>query len=477
MLRGLCLLLLLFLVSCNLQKPYKRPCLDIPKRWRLPTNHDNIAYNARWWHQFQDPVLDCYIRTALANNKDLKIAVHRVLQVCDEWKIVSASLYPEVDANLIVQRGEVSANATALLPGESRVSWDLNPFFSLSYEVDVWKRVQNLSDAALFDLFASVQARRIVVMGVVTAVASTYVKLRMYDAQRIIANQTLDSRLAAVKLINTRYEAGQVSLMDVRQAEAEAEDAAVTKTQLELAISLTENLLSVLLGQNPGPKVRGKTIDELQRTIYVPMGLPSELLCQRPDIMQAEDQLESTHFRVGAAKALFFPQIFLTADYGAQSTQLSNLWSGGSRTWTYGLNIVENIFDAGKIYYQFRSAKELRWQALYNYQNVIQTAFKEVDDALITENKTKELIDIESARVDTVGDYLRLSTLRYDNGETDYLTVLDAQTRLFESQLSLVGVQNDHIASYIDLYKSLGGGWVPSADCYAITRPAMRVDD
>jgi multidrug efflux system outer membrane protein len=470
------LFILFVLGGCKLQPDYKRPCVDIPQHWREKANRGSLAFNIGWWIQFEDPVLDCYIRFALANNKDIKIAVHRVKQASADWGIAASFLLPEVDINATVNRFEVSELTTAIPPGASRVNWNLFPFLSLSYEIDIWQRVKNLSDAGFWDFMASIQNRRTVLMTIVTSVASSYIDLRKLDQQLLVSKETLRARLEALRIITLRFEAGEVSLMDVRQAQSEVESAQVIKTKIELAITITENRLRVLLGLNPGPVKRGKTIDELTRKIYVPTGLPSDILCQRPDIIQAEDQLIAAHARLGAVKALYFPTFDLTAVYGYNSFQLNNLFTNAAKTWAYGVSIFEPLFNACRTYFQVKSAKEIQWQALFNYLNIIQQAFKEVDDALITEIKTKELQDIEFAKVETDADYLRLATLRYDNGETDYLTVLDAERKLFNSQLDYIETQSSHLKSYVDLFKVLGGGWVISADSYMLNQPPMQVD-
>ena len=474
--RALFFLSLLALSGCKIQPDYERPLVDIPKEWTEPANRGSLAFNTNWWIQFEDPVLDCYIRYALANNKNLKIAVHRVKQASADWGIAASFLLPEVDINAQVNRFEVSQITTAIPPGSSRVNWSIFPYLSLSYEIDIWQRVRNLSDASFWDFMASIQNRRTVLMTVVTSVASSYIDLRKLDRQLEISKETLRARLEALRIITLRFEAGEVSLMDVRQAQSEVEGAQVIKTKVELAITITENRLRVLLGLNPGPVKRGKTIDELTKQIYVPTGLPSDLLCQRPDIIQAEDQLIAAHARLGAVKALYFPTFDLTALYGYSSFQLNNLITNPAKTWAYGISVFEPLFNSFRTYFQVKSAKEVQWQALFNYLNIIQQAFKEVDDALITEIKTNELQNIEFAKVETDADYLRLATLRYDNGETDYLTVLDAERKLFNSQLDYIETQGNHLKSFIELLKVLGGGWVIGADSYMLNQPPMRVD-
>lgn len=472
----ICILLPLIISSCKLQKDYKRPFIDIPTSWQNQTNHEPLAFNKNWWQQFEDPVLNDYIQFALANNKDLKIAVHRVRQAAADYGVVSSYLYPEIDLNILTERLGVSQITYALPPGMARTNWLLSPYFSLFYEIDIWDRVKNLSEASFFEVMSQVQHRRMILLTVVSAVASTYIELRKFDQQLLVSLETLKAREEALRIISLRYKGGQVSMMDVRQAESEVETARAAKTEYERLVTITENTLRVLLGLNPGPIKRGKTIDELSHNIEVPMGLPSDLLCQRPDIQKAEDELISSHANLASIKALFFPTLDLNGAYGASSLQLSNLFTNPANMWSIGITLFEPIFNACKTFYQVQSAAEIEWQALFNYLQVIQQAFKEVDNALISEIKFKELEKIDARKVFIDSDYLRLATIRYDNGETDYLNVLDAERKLFQSELDLAKSQSEHLKSYVDLYKSLGGGWIIDSDTFMLNQPSMKLD-
>jgi multidrug efflux system outer membrane protein len=470
------ILFFILLAGCSLQPDYKRPKVDIPNNWREKSNRGSLALNKNWWLQFNDPVLTCLIKYALGNNKDLKIAVHRVKQAAADWSSVSSYLYPDLNLNALVNRFEISEIVTPMPPGGERLNNNYFPYLSLSWEIDIWQRVKNLNDAAFWEFMASIQNRRTILITVVSAVANSYFELRKLDAQLIVANETLRARIDALKIITLRFKAGEVSLVDVRQAQSEVESAQVVKTKIELQITITENRLRVLLGLNPGPISRGNTIDQLSKNIYVPTALPSDLLCQRPDIKEAEDKLIAAHAKLGAVKALYFPKIMLNGNYGFNSLHLNTLFTNPAETWSIGFSLFEPIFNAFRTYFQVKSAKEIEWQTLFNYLLIIQQAFKEVDDALITEIKTKELEKIEFAKVETDADYLRLATLRYDNGETDYLTVLDAERKLFDSQLQFIETQSNHLKSFVELFKTLGGGWVVDADCYMLNQEPMRVD-
>ena len=256
--------------------------------------------------------------------------------------------------------------------------------------------------------------------------------------------------------------------MEVRQAEAEAQQALIEVKRLEILIPQTENLLSVLIGSNPESIERGRTLQELEMPPEVPSGLPSGLLEQRPDILQAEQQLIAANARVGEARARLFPQITLTGTYGHQSRELDNLFTGSSRVWQYGANLFQQLFDAGRLLYELEAVKAVRLQALYNYFLIVQTAFRQVNDALIGHEKTLELVKVLKDQVFVLQDYLRLAKLQYNEGETDYLNVLDAERKLFTSQLDFVQAQADSFISLIQLYAALGGGWVVEADSQVV---------
>lgn len=480
--------LLIFTTSCLFRAHYRRPQIDVPDNWRMPTDESSTIANVRWWEQFNDSVLDGLIYTALENNNDLGVAVGRVYEFMARFGIARSFQLPEINGSAAGLRREISAerrtheqrdlnrNNNRNLPTNNvRISNLFTALINLTYYVDIWGRVQNEVDATYAELTGQVDARRAVVLTVVSQVAATYVLLRQYDKQLEIAVETYNSRLHSYKLFKLRYEGGLISEMEVKQAEAEALDALVEVKQLEILIPQTENQLSVLLGQNPGPIPRGLLLEDFQVPPEIPTGLPSDLLQQRPDILQAEEQLIATNSRVAEAKTNFFPQINLTANYGNQSTSLKNLFTGDARSWLYGIDIFQQIFNAGRIGYEVEVEEALRMQALYNYFLTIQKAFRDVDNALVDYQISLELKDIGEKEVVVLKDYLHLANLQYDNGQTDYLNVLDAQRRLFAAQLQLVQFQADTFNSLIELYAALGGGWVVDADDQVIrAKPDLK---
>jgi multidrug efflux system outer membrane protein len=461
----------MLMTSGCIRPNYQTQYVNLPCHWRMEADEGSTLCNYRWWEQFQDPVLNQLIFTALVYNQDLRAAISRVFQFYDQLKIVEAALYPEVDGVINYTRTQQSFAVPGLpIPGVDRINNSYQAFLDLRWELDFWGRVRSASDAAYADLLAQVEARRALVITIVSSVADGYIRLRQLDAQLEVAKKTVKSRQDSLGLAIDRYQVGETSQLEVRQAEAEVETAIISVLQLERAIPQQENLLSILLGQNPHSIERGLTVDALQYPITIPAGLPSDLLTRRPDIVEAEDVLIAANARVAQARALFFPQMELTGLYGSQSDKLHNFLTSPAEIWQYGINAVQVIFDAGRIYYGVEETKAIRDQALYNYRQTILNAFREVEDALIAVHMNQKLVKEHKTQVKVVTDYLHLAQLQYNEGEVDYLNVLDAERRLFNAQLALVEAQADNMTAVVHLYSALGGGWVYDADCIAISK-------
>jgi multidrug efflux system outer membrane protein len=332
---------------------------------------------------------------------------------------------------------------------------------------------QKLSNPARAQLFSTEEARRTVVLTLVSAVATAYVDIRALDKQLEITKNTARTRKETLDLFQLRFEKGIISEVDLSQAQSEYEDAMARIPAIERAIGQRENALSVLLGRNPGPIPRGLTIDELLLP-EVPAGVPSDLLEQRPDIRRAEQELIAANARIGVAKSLYFPTISLTGALGTVSTSLSDLFTGPARTWNFGASANIPIFTAGRIGGEVRASEALKKQALYGYQQAIQNGFREVDDALIDRSKSKERLDALERQVKALENYARLARLRYDEGYTDYLEVLDAERSLFNVELTHTDSQNNLFRSLINIYKSMGGGWVEKAEAAEKTQPVKE---
>lgn len=460
---ALSLIALLTLGGCLLGPNYQRPAVDAPPAFRFSDEQAKDVVNTTWWVQFQDPVLNDLITIALAGNKDVKIAAARVEQFLGQFQSTRSQLFPQVSALANAQRQRVPVGSALLPAGVGPVINQYQATLSASWELDVFGRVRRQTESARASLLASEEGRRATILTLVSSVASSYVNLLSLDRQLEIAKATVASRADAMHVFQLRYGGGEVSQMELAQSQSEYESSLSTIPQIELQIAQQEDALSILLGQNPQPILRGRGLDELALPM-VPAGLPSELLTRRPDLRQAEQDLIAANALIGAARALYFPSISLTGVFGTASGQFSSLFTGPARLWSYAGAVTVPIFTAGNIGGQVRQAEAQQQQALFAYQKAIQVAFQEVDDALVALQKTREKLVVQGRQVEALGTYARLARLRYEGGYTSYIEVLDAERSLFNAQLSYAQAQGTVFASSVALYKAMGGGWVVDAE-------------
>jgi outer membrane protein, multidrug efflux system len=455
------------LAGCMVGPDYKRPALDMPQSWRFEDAAAKDLANTAWWGQFNDPVLNELIQIAVQENKDVRIAAARVEQFLGLYGTTRAALYPQVGAGAYAGQERMS-QVTGPTPLEkfnfaSPTFSNYEVFLNASWEIDLWGKLRRATEAARANLLSSEDARRAVILTLVTSVAGSYVNLRDLDKQYEIAKQTADSRAESYRLFKLRFEGGIISELQLSQVKSEYEDALARIPYYEKLIAQQENALSVLLGRNPGPIPRGKSIDELVLP-GIPAGLPSDLLANRPDIRQAEENLMSANANIGVAKAQYFPTISLTGMLGFASNDLSKLFSSSGWNWAYGIPATVPIFTAGAIAGQVKAAEAVQQQLLFRYQQTIQTAFREVDDALIDQKRSREQLEAQGQQIGTLRQYARIARLRFDEGYTSYVEVLDAERSLFNAQLSYAQTQGTIFQSLVNVYKAMGGGWVVEAD-------------
>jgi multidrug efflux system outer membrane protein len=455
----LALLLAMPLSACMVGPDYRRPEVEVPAAWRLGATEASEISNIAWWDQFQDPVLSSLVRTALANNKDLEIATANVDQAVAQYGIVRSAQFPQVNASASAVRERSSANIR--LGGQTFTDYGVN--LSASFELDIWGKLRRATESARASLLASQQGKGTVVLTVVTTVASGYIQLRALDRQLEIARRTSQSLGEAARLQRVRFEEGAVPASDYQQAESQYREAVARVPELEREIAQQENFISVLLGQNPGPIPRGRDIDALLFPA-VPDGLPASLLQRRPDIRQAEQNLVAANANIGVAKAAYFPDISLTALLGLESAQLSDLFKGPSRTWSFGAGVLQPIFNAGRLRSQVAQAEALQRQALHTYEKSIISAFQDVENALIDRTKFGQVREEQAKNVEALRSFRDLADLRYREGATIYLEVASAEQSLFIAQLAYVATQAQLFQSYANLYKAMGGGWVDQAE-------------
>ena len=460
---ALSLVALLALSGCLLGPDYKRPSIDTPPTFRFAESDAKDLVNTAWWEQFQDPALNELIATALADNKDVKIAAARVEQFLGQFVTTRSQLFPQVGAGINAQRERVPLGTTELPPGVGPVLNQYQGTLSASWEIDFFGKLRRQTEAARANLLASEEGRRATILTLVASVASTYVNLLSLDRQLDIAKSTAASRAASVNVFQLRYSGGEVSQMELAQSQSEYEASLAAIPQIELQIAQQEDALSILLGHNPQVIVRDRELDDLALPA-VPAGLPSELLERRPDLRQAEQDLVAANALIGAARALYFPSISLTGLFGTASGQFSSLFTGPARVWSYAGAVTLPIFTAGSIGGQVKQAEAQQQQALFQYQKAIQVAFQEVADALVSLQKTREQLVVQGKQVDALRTYARLARLRFEGGYTSYIEVLDAERSLFNAQLSYAQTQGVVFTSTVSLYQAMGGGWVTDAE-------------
>jgi outer membrane protein, multidrug efflux system len=456
--------LVLLTTGCLVGPDYERPKVEAPESFAFKVADAQQTADVTWWHQFQDPVLDSLIDEALANNKNVKIAAANVEQAAAVLKQTKSQFYPQVGYGGSGAKQRASDDAYGPLAPyvtNPKESWEL--VGSVAWEVDLWGRIRRLSEAARANVLATEEARRGVLLSLVSSVANTYLQLRGLDEQLRIAQETLHAYGESVRLFELQFKYGVQSKMTVEQARVQYESAAATIPQLENQISQTENLISILLGRNPGPIKRGRSILELSLPA-VPAGVPSQLLERRPDIRQAEENLIALNAQIGAAKARYFPTISLTGVFGQSSSALDNLFKGSAREWSYGGSITGPLFTGGAISGQVRQAEAARKAALFGYEAAIQSAFADVDNSLVTRAKLVDQVQAQERLVAASREYSRLAQLQFDGGVAPYLTVLQAEQALFPAELNLAASRAALFASVVNIYKAMGGGWVIEAE-------------
>ena len=457
-------LLSLILGGCMSGPDYRRPEVETPQAWRFEEKTVSDLADTLWWEQFSDPVLNDLISVALRENKDLKIATARLEEFRGRYDLARATLFPQVGAGAsagqqrVTERGQVPLPSTVPNP----VELYQGSFFA-SWEIDLWGKLRRGTEAARANLVGTEEERGGVILSLVASVAGAYVNLRNLDRQLWIARDTAMSRAKAQRIFALRFQAGFVSELELNQARSEYERALAVIPPLEKAVAQQEDALCVLLGRNPGAIPRGKTIAELGLPA-VPAGLPSDLLARRPDIRQAEQDLIAANAQIGIARARYFPDISLTGMFGWESTRLSELFTGPARMWNWAIPVTQPIFTGGSIAGQVKAVEAFRDEALFRYQKVIQNAFRDVEDALVDQRRTREQLATQARQVESLQRYAEVARLRYDNGYTSYIEVLDAERGLFDASLAYWQTQGALFQALINLYKAMGGGWIAVAE-------------
>lgn len=450
---SLAVLATLAMSACSFAPDYKRPELPMPHEYTVASSADTIPTD--WWTLFGDTTLNALVDEALNANQDLAAAAARVEQSRAIAGVAKAALYPEITAQGSGSRTQIAERTAA---GRE------NPFNSfdllgvISYELDFWGKLRNANKAGREAMLASEEGRRNVELAVVSDVASTYFDLLSFDRQLAVSRGTLAARQEAVRLQQLRYDAGSISGLDLAQAQAELFATQATVPIFERTVRQTELRLDVLLGRVGGSVARGDSID-LLRAPEVPVGLPSELIARRPDILSAEHAMMGANANIGVARAAYLPSIALTGYGGWESDDLSKLIMKDTDIWSASVGVFQNIFAPGKTQRQVDLAWGRYRERLATYIKSVQVAFAEVEDALVARRTSTQARVAEDGEVAARTKALELAQIRYDAGDSSYIEVLDAQRQLFQAQLLQAAAQRGELNSAVLVFKALGGGW------------------
>ncbi len=455
--RLLSLVAALALAGCTSLAPkYERPAAPVAPGFtnEATSSGTRAAHHIEWQSYFADERLKRLIEVALKNNRDLRVAVLNIEQARATYGVRRADQWPTLGLGAAATRGpsQVTGNISTLYTVGLQVT---------AYEIDLFGRVRSLSDAALAQYLGTEEGRKAAQISLISSVATTYLALIADDELLGLTRETLKTREESLKLAKLKFDNGASSELDFRLNESLLEAARVTLAQLTRQRALDENALTLLLGQAvPTDLPPPLAMSEQRLATDLPTGLPSEVLTRRPDVRQAEQQLLAANANIGAARANFFPRISLTASAGTASSELSGLFKSGSSAWTFAPQILLPIFDAGRNQANLDVAQVNRDIAVAQYEKSIQSAFREVQDALAGRATLGEQARAQLAQANAEQVRFKLADLRYKNGASSYLDVLDAQRSLFASQQAVVQVQAAQVQNLVTLYKVLGGGWV-----------------
>jgi len=458
--RNLCPLVALVLVGgCAVGPNYKRPGLDTPESYRFATGQTTNSFgDLPWWKVFQDPALQDLLRTAITNNYDLKQLVARVEQARQQVTVARAPLFPQIGYGGDVGRGKNALFNSPIANNGATASsalLDVNAF----WEIDFWGRIRRLTEAARAQYLATDEARRGVMITLVSDVATAYFSLLDLDQELQIQRAATNAYAGSYRIFNDRRINGVASRLETDRAAASLANAAAVIPQLELQIATTENQINVLLGRNPGPVVRGSLADEPPFPAEIPAGLPGTLLQRRPDVLASEQSLRAANALIGANFANFFPRIGLTTFFGKVSPELSAFSSGSATAWNVGASITGPLFQGGQLRAQYRASKSAFDEAKAAYEQTVINAFQEVSNVLISRQKFAEALVYDAEAVASLTSSVEVATERYLNGKSSYYEVLQAQQELYPTQRAQVQTQVSELVAVVQLYRALGGGW------------------
>ena len=445
----------LLVAGCSMAPDYQRPEVPQGASWQVTSD---AKANLGWQQQFGDPTLQRLIRTALENNRDLRLAALNVQSYEAKYRIQRAAQLPTIAVSAASSRQQTSGdlNGTGAEQIGSQHSADIG---ITAYELDLFGRIQSLKDQALETYLAQIETQRSTQIALVSSVATAYLTLVADQELLALSQSTLDTEQESYQLTQKKFELGAASDMELAQSRTTLESARVSTAQYQRQVLQDRNALALLLGTGmPGELQLPSTLAEVEFA-PIPMGAPSSLLQQRPDILAAEHSLKAANANIGAARAAFFPTISLTATAGSASNELGNLFDGGTGTWSFIPQLNLPLFDGGKRIADLDVAEVSEKQAVASYEKSIQTAFKEVADTLGSQAFYQQQWEAQQALVQANQRYYELAEQRYAQGVDSYLTRLDAQRSLFSAQQALVSTRLAQLSNQISLFKAVGGGW------------------
>jgi len=455
----------LLLTGCSLMPAYQRPMAPVPQAFAGDAGAATAAPVAEigWRDVFTDPALQRVIETALANNRDLRVAALNIEKARAQYRVQDAALFPTVNASAGGNGSRTPADLSA--SGSAQVSHSYSASLGFSaYELDLFGRVRSLNAQALEKFFSTNEARRSTQISLVAEVATAYLTMAADQDRLRLAQDTLASQGRTYQLNQRSFELGAASALTLRQAQTSVDTARVDVERYTAQVAQDRNALVLLAGADlpaellPQALPAGETA-AASPLATIPPGLPSDLLQRRPDILQAERDLKAANANIGAARAAFYPRISLTASAGSSSASLSNMFTGGSRSWSFAPQISLPIFDGGANRANLDIARTDRDIYVAQYEKAIQTAFREVSDALAQRSTLGRQLEAQQSLVDATAESYRLSDARFKRGVDSYLSVLDAQRSLYTAQQNLIGTRLSRFTNLVTFYKTLGGGW------------------
>lgn len=462
-------LLLISISGCAVGPNFLKPVVTSPEKFRYDYTGEDTAYTLSWWELFNDPVLDSLVRTALRENRDVRIAAARIEEAHAAMKYNWADNFPKIGYEGNIQGGNLNP---VLINGSTGTISNYYAAPVLSWEIDFWGKYRRATESARAEMFATEYAHRSIMISLIAQVSSLYFELLDYDKRLEISRSTLLTRQAYLQIIQERFNKGIVPEIDLNQAQIQEAIAAAAVPQYERSVANIENVLSILIGRNPGPILRGNSLEDQVIPPDIPPGLPSSLLQRRPDILEAEQYVAAQNAMIGVAQAMRFPTFSLTALFGVASPELTT--SAISAAWSVSGTILGPLFNFGKNKRRVEIERKRTEEAYLAYDQAVLQAFRETEDALVAVTTYRDqLVAVERQKV-AARNAAMLSKARYDEGVTSYLEVLDSERTLFDASLNASATLQYRLNSYVNLYKTLGGGWISEEEKKAAEQAAAE---